>query len=271
MCTLNNSTYLFIYFCKEIAVLVTTFWFDSNMPEYHGSVEWVGVGEEMNLKYIKELIFLNNAIHFNLSEMCFSVYALLWTFNSQKPYILLVHQFTLVFQGALSRREHKYDGRWSYSLTDDVFTEETAPTTRSTAKDYLFEEETSYSTKDGKSQYATQRSKENLLKLESSATHEAPAVSKSLAEEQSSALLSTRYSVNAQTGSAQVSASLPRSYQKTDTSRLTSVVTPRPFGVHSRGISSLPRSLTVKFSLVPEICKCWLSWIADWTVCNDLL
>ncbi|XP_031464123.1 LIM domain only protein 7 isoform X3 [Phasianus colchicus] len=142
-------------------------------------------------------------------------------------------------------REQKYDGRWVYSLTDDVFTEEKAPTTRSTVKDYLFEEETSYSTKDSKSQYAAQRSKENLPKPESSATREAPAVSKSLAEEQSSALLSTRYSVNAQTGSAQVSASLPRSYQKTDTSRLTSVVTPRPFGVHSRGISSLPRSLTM--------------------------
>uniref|UniRef100_A0A8C9G138 LIM domain only protein 7 n=1 Tax=Pavo cristatus TaxID=9049 RepID=A0A8C9G138_PAVCR len=156
---------------------------------------------------------------------------------------------------ALSCREQKYDGRWSYSLTDDVFTEEKAPTTRTTAKDYLFEEETSYSTKDSKSQYAAQRSKENLLKAESSATREAPAVSKSLTEEQSSALLSTRYSVNAQTGSAHVSASLPRSYQKTDTSRLTSVVTPRPFGVHSRGISSLPRSLTVKFSLVLEICK----------------
>ncbi|XP_021272918.1 LIM domain only protein 7 isoform X2 [Numida meleagris] len=142
-------------------------------------------------------------------------------------------------------REQKYDRRWAYSLTDDVFTEE-APTTRSSAaKDYLFEEETSYSTKDSKSQYAAQRSKENLPKPESSATREAPAVSKSLAEEQSSALLSTRYSVNAQTGSAQVSASLPRSYQKTDTSRLTSVVTPRPFGVHSRGISSLPRSLTM--------------------------
>uniref|UniRef100_A0A8C3LRJ5 LIM domain 7 n=1 Tax=Chrysolophus pictus TaxID=9089 RepID=A0A8C3LRJ5_CHRPC len=142
-------------------------------------------------------------------------------------------------------REQKYDGRWAYSLTDDVFTEEKPPTTRSTVKDYLFEEETSYSTKDSKSQYAAQRSKENLPKPESSATREAPAVSKSLAEEQSSALLSTRYSVNAQTGSAQVSASLPRSYQKTDTSRLTSVVTPRPFGVHSRGISSLPRSLTM--------------------------
>ncbi|XP_052561767.1 LIM domain only protein 7 isoform X3 [Tympanuchus pallidicinctus] len=142
-------------------------------------------------------------------------------------------------------REQKYDGRWAYSLTDDVFTEEKAPTTRSTVKGYLFEEETSYGTKDSKSQYAAQRSKENLPNPESSAMREAPAVSKSLAEEQSSALLSTRYSVNAQTGSAQVSASLPRSYQKTDTSRLTSVVTPRPFGVHSRGISSLPRSLTM--------------------------
>uniref|UniRef100_A0A803XQS4 LIM domain 7 n=1 Tax=Meleagris gallopavo TaxID=9103 RepID=A0A803XQS4_MELGA len=142
-------------------------------------------------------------------------------------------------------REQKYDGRWVYSLTDDVFTEEKAPATRSTVKDYLFEEETSYSTKDSKSQYAAQRSEENLPKPESSAMREVPTVSKSLAEEQSSALLSTCYSVNAQTGSAQVSASLPRSYQKTDTSRLTSVVTPRPFGVHSRGISSLPRSLTM--------------------------
>ncbi|OXB66943.1 hypothetical protein ASZ78_014104 [Callipepla squamata] len=142
-------------------------------------------------------------------------------------------------------RDQKYDGTWAYTLTDDVFTEEKVPTTRSSAKHYLFEEETSYSTKDSESQYAAQRSKENVPKPESSATREALAVSKSLAEEQSSALLSTRYSVNAQTGSAQVSASLPRSYQKTDTSRLTSVVTPRPFGVHSRGISSLPRSLTM--------------------------
>uniref|UniRef100_A0A8B9TEB8 LIM domain 7 n=1 Tax=Anas platyrhynchos TaxID=8839 RepID=A0A8B9TEB8_ANAPL len=115
----------------------------------------------------------------------------------------------------------------------------------SVVKDYFLEEETSYSTQDSKSLSAAQRSKDHLPKQESYATREAPAPSKSLAEEQSSSLLSTRYSVNAQTGSAQVSASLPRSYQKTDTSRLTSVVTPRPFGVHSRGISSLPRSLTM--------------------------
>ncbi|NXR31037.1 LMO7 protein, partial [Zosterops hypoxanthus] len=115
----------------------------------------------------------------------------------------------------------------------------------STAKDYRLEEDTSYSTKDSRSLHSTQPSKENLL--ESSAPREAPVPQESLAQEreQSLALLSTRYSVNAQTGSAQVSASLPRTYQKTDTSRLTSVVTPRPFGVHSRGISSLPRSFTM--------------------------
>ncbi|XP_040395929.1 LIM domain only protein 7 isoform X14 [Cygnus olor] len=144
-----------------------------------------------------------------------------------------------------SYRQRKYEHRWTYSLNDDVFTEEKEPSTRSVVKDYLLEEETSYSTKDSKSLSAAQRSKDRLPKQESSATREAPAPSKSLAEERSSSLLSTLYSVNAQTGSAQVSASLPRSYQKTDTSRLTSVVTPRPFGVHSRGISSLPRSLTM--------------------------
>ncbi|XP_042661904.1 LIM domain only protein 7 isoform X11 [Tyto alba] len=138
-----------------------------------------------------------------------------------------------------SYRQRKHEPRWTYSLNDDVFSEEKAPSTQSAPKDYLSEEDTSYST----SVYAVQLCKENLP--ETSAAHEAPALPKSLAEEQSSALLSTRYSANAQTGSAQVSASLPRSYQKTDTSRLTSVVTPRPFGVHSRGISSLPRSFTM--------------------------
>ncbi|NWY41504.1 LMO7 protein, partial [Sylvia atricapilla] len=121
----------------------------------------------------------------------------------------------------------------------------TAAKNWSAAKDHHLEEDTSYSTKDSRSLYSTQLPKEKLP--ESSAAREAPVPQESLAQEreQSSALSSTRYSVNAQTGSAQVSASLPRTYQKTDTSRLTSVVTPRPFGVHSRGISSLPRSFTM--------------------------
>ncbi|NWW51726.1 LMO7 protein, partial [Pedionomus torquatus] len=136
-----------------------------------------------------------------------------------------------------------HERTWTYSLNDDVFSEEKAPSTRSAAKDYLLEEDTSHSTKDSKNVHTTQLRKENPP--ESSPAREAPAPPKSQAEEQSSAPLSTRYSVNAQTGSAQVSASLPRSYQKIDTSRLTSVVTPRPFGAHSRGISSLPRSFTM--------------------------
>ncbi|NXY18151.1 LMO7 protein, partial [Atrichornis clamosus] len=142
-----------------------------------------------------------------------------------------------------SYEQQKQEHSWTYSLNDEVFSEEKAPSTWSAAKDYSLEEDTSYSAKDSKSVYTTQPPKESLP--ESSAAREAPALPKSLAEEQSSALLSARYSVNAQTGSAQVSASLPRTYQKTDTSRLTSVVTPRPFGVHSRGISSLPRSFTM--------------------------
>ncbi|XP_009872720.1 PREDICTED: LIM domain only protein 7-like, partial [Apaloderma vittatum] len=141
-----------------------------------------------------------------------------------------------------SYRQRKHEHMWRYSLNDDVFSEEKAPTTRSSAKDYLLEEDTSYTTKDSRSANASQPHQENLPE---SSTREVPVPPKSLAEEQSSALLSTRYPANAQTGSAQVSASLPRSYQKTDTSRLTSVVTPRPFGVHSRGISSLPRSFTM--------------------------
>nr|XP_031360745.1 LIM domain only protein 7 isoform X3 [Lonchura striata domestica] len=146
-----------------------------------------------------------------------------------------------------SYEQQKQEHNWAYSLNDDVFSEEKAPSTAakdwSAAKDYRLEEDRSYSAKDSKSVYASQPPRENLP--ESSAAQEAPVPPEGLEREQSPALLSTRYSVNAQTGSAQVSASLPRTYQKTDTSRLTSVVTPRPFGVHSRGISSLPRSFTM--------------------------
>ncbi|XP_013921199.1 PREDICTED: LIM domain only protein 7-like [Thamnophis sirtalis] len=67
----------------------------------------------------------------------------------------------------------------------------------------------------------------------------------SLDGERTESPLPSSQSTNAQTGSGRVSASLSRSYQKTDTARLTSVVTPRPFGAPMRGISSLPRSFTM--------------------------
>ncbi|XP_051706556.2 LIM domain only protein 7 isoform X9 [Oryctolagus cuniculus] len=57
--------------------------------------------------------------------------------------------------------------------------------------------------------------------------------------------VSSEHSLRTQMEATRVSASLPRSYQKTDTARLTSVVTPRPFGFQSRGTSSLPRSYTM--------------------------
>ncbi|XP_042350885.1 LIM domain only protein 7 isoform X3 [Plectropomus leopardus] len=46
-------------------------------------------------------------------------------------------------------------------------------------------------------------------------------------------------------GVSRVSASLPRSYQRSDSARLTSVVTPRPFGTQSSRLSSLPRAFTM--------------------------
>lgn len=44
---------------------------------------------------------------------------------------------------------------------------------------------------------------------------------------------------------SQVSASLPRSYQKSESSRISSVVTPRPFGTQPSRVTSLPRASTV--------------------------
>lgn len=46
-------------------------------------------------------------------------------------------------------------------------------------------------------------------------------------------------------GVSRVSASLPRSYQRSDGARLTSVVTARPFGTQTSRITSLPRAFTV--------------------------
>ncbi|XP_023368941.1 LIM domain only protein 7 isoform X2 [Otolemur garnettii] len=84
-----------------------------------------------------------------------------------------------------------------------------------------------------------------FAKREDSVTAEIQLPSKSFEEEQHPASLSAQHSLSTQMAPTRVSVSLPRSYQKTDTARLTSVVTPRPFGSQSRGISSLPRSYTM--------------------------
>ncbi|NXA33260.1 LMO7 protein, partial [Eudromia elegans] len=123
--------------------------------------------------------------------------------------------------------------RWTYSLNDDVFGDEKAPSAEPAAKAPLSEREASLG---AGAPHSAPGGREEAPSSAAAAPRAAP---RSPPEEQSSA------PSPAQTGSARVSASLPRSYQKTDTARLTSVVTPRPFGVHSRGISSLPRSFTM--------------------------
>ncbi|XP_027700364.1 LIM domain only protein 7 isoform X5 [Vombatus ursinus] len=147
-------------------------------------------------------------------------------------------------QETSSHRQKTFDRERMYSSNDEVFNEaEESPVPALTGEGYLNEgreEEETYGAESGK------ENSSSLPKMEDYGTAEFQVPSQSLTEKQSSAsALSSNHSLSTQMGSARVSASLPRSYQKTDTSRLTSVVTPRPFGSQSRGISSLPRSYTM--------------------------
>ena len=100
-----------------------------------------------------------------------------------------------------------------------------------------------------------QRDSTTCTKREATVTAEVQFPSRSPVEEQRPASLSSQHSLNTQMESTRVSATLPRSYQKSDAARLTSVVTPRPFGSQSRGISSLPRSYTVNMFPIPSVCS----------------
>nr|XP_060625422.1 LIM domain only protein 7 isoform X7 [Anolis sagrei ordinatus] len=137
--------------------------------------------------------------------------------------------------GSSQRRAEHWQ---TYESTDDVFSEEEIASRP--PKDQMVENDSPHSISK-----SVENIKEAEKKPESHVRAEVQIPPKNMTEEKSQPPLSTYYSGSAQTGSARVSATLPRSYQKTDTARLTSVVTPRPFGVHSRGISSLPRSFTM--------------------------
>ncbi|XP_064442058.1 LIM domain only protein 7 isoform X3 [Mirounga angustirostris] len=127
---------------------------------------------------------------------------------------------------------------------DDVLNEEMlSPTPTMLEASYqserVEEKETAYSTEIPKQDSTT------FAKREAAVAANIQLPSKSPMEEQLPDSLSSRRSLTTQTELTRISASLPRSYQKTDTARLTSVVTPRPFGSQARGISSLPRSYTM--------------------------
>ncbi|XP_072478363.1 LIM domain only protein 7 isoform X17 [Notamacropus eugenii] len=147
-------------------------------------------------------------------------------------------------QESSSHRQKTFDPERMYSSNDEVFNEtKVSPASTLTRDSYLDEgreKEVTYGIESGKETSAS------LPKMEDYGTAEIQVPSQSLTEKQSSvSALSSNHSLSTQMGPTRVSASLPRSYQKTDTSRLTSVVTPRPFGSQSRGISSLPRSYTM--------------------------
>uniref|UniRef100_A0A8D2L894 LIM domain 7 n=1 Tax=Varanus komodoensis TaxID=61221 RepID=A0A8D2L894_VARKO len=122
-----------------------------------------------------------------------------------------------------------------YSSSDDVFSDENVPIISS--RSYPVENNPVHYMKKSE-----ENSEESDGKAENCARTETQIPAKSMTEVKSTPPLLAYHS---QTGSAQVSASLPRSYQRSNTAKLTSVVTPRPFGLHSRGISTLPRSHTM--------------------------
>ncbi|XP_013372015.1 PREDICTED: LIM domain only protein 7 isoform X9 [Chinchilla lanigera] len=128
--------------------------------------------------------------------------------------------------------------------SDDVLNDEELPSTltlpeASYRSERVEEKETAYPAEIPKEESTT------LRKGQDNVPAEIQLPSKSLTEEQLPASLSSQHSLSTQMELTRISASLPRSYQKTDTARLTAVVTPRPFGTQSRGISPLPRSYTM--------------------------
>ncbi|XP_074047939.1 LIM domain only protein 7 isoform X14 [Macrotis lagotis] len=164
--------------------------------------------------------------------------------RSSKTFGEILQEREIRNQETNSHWQKTFDPERMYSPNDEIFNEtKVSPAPVLTRESYLNKEREKDVT------YSKESDKEDsskLSKMEVYETTEIQVPSQSLPEKQSSAsALSSNHSLNTQMGSARVSASLPRSYQKTDTSRLTSVVTPRPFGSQSRGISSLPRSYTM--------------------------
>ncbi|XP_073899315.1 LIM domain only protein 7 isoform X9 [Castor canadensis] len=153
--------------------------------------------------------------------------------------------FKEMLQDRESRNQESIDTTRRRLYSDDALNEELSPALTASEARYQ-----SQSVEEKGTTYPTEIPNEDstaFLKRQDNVTAETRVPSKSPAEEQHPASLSFQHSLTTPMESTQISASasLPRSYQKTDTARLTSVVTARPFGSQSRGISSLPRSYTM--------------------------
>uniref|UniRef100_A0A673I3E3 LIM domain only protein 7-like n=1 Tax=Sinocyclocheilus rhinocerous TaxID=307959 RepID=A0A673I3E3_9TELE len=153
-----------------------------------------------------------------------------------------------------SRQQSNYRDSFN-SISDDVF-EEPVPRSRTLpARSYTID--TPYAPKDKPSvpsiPYLREKEPHTSVSKTSSVLNSSELISNTKPVKNSSGPISSLYKPNSmdtkQSGLDQVSASLPRSYQRSDSARLTSVVTPRPFGTQSNRITSLPRVFTVDNSL----------------------
>ncbi|MBN3319469.1 LMO7 protein, partial [Atractosteus spatula] len=144
-----------------------------------------------------------------------------------------------------------------HSSNEDVFTEQ-KPTSRALSeRSYTVEVDNPYTAQTRVAPPSTPSRSTQKEHTESSTPRVAPMPTCTPA---STAASSSFRTATSPTRVARVSASLPRSYQRSDSLRLTSVVAPRPFGTQSNKIASLSRAFTVRRrNLILISCKIFLS------------
>ncbi|XP_033867297.1 LIM domain only protein 7-like isoform X10 [Acipenser ruthenus] len=164
-------------------------------------------------------------------------------------------------QGIQSTELRAPSNRSLYASNEEVFTDEKPMSKTLRERSYTVEVDTPYSSQNSevtRSTPAYNPQKDDATITATTSTSKAAQsnssvseaagsqrTSQSPSEEQSSVSLYAHNSMDTRPGVARVSASLPRSYQRPDSTRLTSIVAPRPFGTQSNRVSSLPRAVAM--------------------------
>ncbi|XP_058885760.1 LIM domain only protein 7-like isoform X4 [Acipenser ruthenus] len=164
-------------------------------------------------------------------------------------------------QGIQNTEPRATSNRSLYASNEDMFTDEKPMSKTLRERSYTVEVDTPYSSQNSEVTrsapvYHPQKDDTTITATTSTskATQSNSSVSKaagsqrtsqSPSQEQSSVSLYAHNSMDTKPGVARVSASLPRSYQRPDSTRLTSIVAPRPFGTQSNRVSSLPRVVSM--------------------------
>ncbi|XP_041128239.1 LIM domain only protein 7-like [Polyodon spathula] len=165
-------------------------------------------------------------------------------------------------QGIQSTEPRATISRSLYASNEDVFTDEKPMSKTLHERSYTVEVDTPYSSQNSevtRSTPAYHPQQDNATNTATTCTSKAAQsnssvskaagsqhTSQSPSEEQSSVSLYTHNSMDTKPGVARVSASLPRSYHRPDSTLLTSIIAPRPFGTQSNSVSSLPRVVAME-------------------------